>query len=139
MAALLSMTYVPAVAAVSVATPNAVSATTVTLPAGNYSKLYLLGGGVNGNQANQVFTVNYTDGTTAKITQSLSDWWGPPQNFAGESQVLKMAYLVSPSGATQSPNVYLYGYSFAINSAKTVKSLTLPPNRHVVILAVDAM
>jgi len=139
MTTLLSMTYVPAVAAVSGGTPDAVSNTTIPLPAGNYAKLNLLGSGVNGKQANQTFTVNYTDGTTTTITQSLSDWWGPPQNFAGESQVLKMAYLVSPSGATQSPNVYLYGYSFAINSAKTVKSLTLPPNRHVVILAVDAM
>ncbi len=33
--------------------------------------------------------------------------------------------------------VYVYGYSFAINSAKTVKSLTLPANRNVMILAVD--
>jgi hypothetical protein len=33
--------------------------------------------------------------------------------------------------------VYLYGYSLAINSAKTVKSLTLPANRNVIILAVD--
>jgi arylsulfatase len=29
------------------------------------------------------------------------------------------------------------GYSFAINSAKTVQSLTLPANRNVIILAVD--
>ena len=33
--------------------------------------------------------------------------------------------------------VYLYGYSFAINSAKTVKSITLPNNRNVVVLAID--
>jgi hypothetical protein len=137
MATLLSMTYVPAVAAVSVATPNAVSATTVTLPAGNYSKLYLLGGGVNGNQANQVFTVNYTDGTTAKITQSLSDWWGPPQNFPGESAVSQMASLISPTGSMLGHAVYLYGYTFAINGAKTVKSITLPNNRNVVVLAID--
>ena len=31
----------------------------------------------------------------------------------------------------------MYGYSFAINSAKTVKSITLPYNRNVVVLAVD--
>ena len=29
------------------------------------------------------------------------------------------------------------GYSFAVNSAKTVKSITLPNNRNVVVLAVD--
>jgi len=31
----------------------------------------------------------------------------------------------------------LYGYSFAVNSAKTVKSITLPNKSDVVVLAVD--
>jgi hypothetical protein len=31
----------------------------------------------------------------------------------------------------------VYGYSFAINRSKTVKSLTLPNNRNVVVLAMD--
>jgi hypothetical protein len=96
-----------------------------------------LGSGVNGNQANQVFTVTYTDGTTAKITQSLSDWWGPPQNFPGESAVSQMANLLSPTGAVLNHPVYVYGYTFAINGAKTVKSITLPNNRNVVVLAID--
>ena len=48
-----------------------------------------------------------------------------------------MAYRIAPSGATSTGPVYLYGYSFALNSAKTVKSLTLPNNRNVVVLAVD--
>ena len=116
---------------------DAVSSTTIPLPAGNYTTLNLLGGAAHGAQTNQSFVVTYTDGTTTTITQSLSDWWGPPQNFAGESQVSKMAYLVTPTGATQNTTVYLYGYSLAINSAKTVKSLTLPANRNVIILAVD--
>jgi hypothetical protein len=118
---------------------DAVSSTTITLPAGNYTTLNVLGAAVNGNQTNQHFVVTYTDGTTTTITQSLSNWWGPPQNYAGESQVLKMAYLVRPTGATMNEVVYLYGYSFAINSAKTVKSLTLPANRNAVILAVDVV
>ncbi len=137
MATLSSMTYVPAVAAVSGTTLSAVSATTVALPAGNYSKLYLLGCGVNGNQANQIFTVSYTDGTTAKFTRSLSDWWGGPQNYPGESAVSQMANLISPTGSTLNQRVYLYGYAFAINGAKTVKSITLPNNRNVVVLAID--
>jgi hypothetical protein len=48
-----------------------------------------------------------------------------------------MAYRIAPSGATSTGPVYLYGYSFALNSAKTVKSLTLPTNRNVVVFAVD--
>ena len=118
-------------------TADAVSSTTIPLPAGNYATLNLLGAAAHGSQTNQSFVVTYTDGTTTTITQSLSDWWGPPQNYTGESQVLKMAYLVTPTGATMNEVVYVYGYSFAINSAKTVKSLTLPANRNVMILAVD--
>ena len=96
----------------------------------------LLATGVNGNQVNQKFVVTYTDGSTTSITQSLSDWFAP-QNYAGESQASKMAYRLTASGATQNGPFYLYGYSFAINSAKTVKSLALPQNRNVVVLSVD--
>jgi hypothetical protein len=31
----------------------------------------------------------------------------------------------------------VYGYTFALNPAKTVQSITLPANRNVVVLAVD--
>jgi hypothetical protein len=116
---------------------DALSNTTLTLPAGSYTTLSLLGSAVDGAQTNQSFVVTYTDGTTTTFTQSLSDWWGPPQNFTGESQVSTMPYLITPSGSTLNEVVYVYGYTFALNSAKTVKSLTLPANRHVVILAVD--
>jgi hypothetical protein len=137
MTVLLSMTYVTAAATIFGGMADAVSSKTIPLPAGNYTTLHLLGSAVNGNQLNQRFVVTYTDGTTTAITQSLSDWWGPPQNYTGESQVLKMPYLVTSTGATMNQVVYVYGYRFAINSAKTVKSLTLPHNRNVVVLAID--
>jgi hypothetical protein len=137
MSVLLSMTYFTAAATVSSGIPDAVSSTTIPLPAGNYTTLNLLGAAAYGAQTNQSFVVTYTDGTTTTIKQSLSDWWGAPSNFAGESQVLKMPYLVTPTGATMNEAVYVYGYSFAINSAKAVKSLTLPNNRNVVVLAID--
>jgi truncated hemoglobin YjbI len=133
-----SVTYAGSTVALGAGgTANAVSSTTVPLPTGNYTTLSLLGSAVHGSQTNQSFVVTYTDGTTTKFTQSLSDWWGPPQNYAGESQVLRVPYLVTPSGATLNEVVFVYGYTFAINSAKTLKSLTLPANRNVVVLAVD--
>jgi truncated hemoglobin YjbI len=137
MTVLLSMTYFPAVATISGGTPDAVSNTTIPLPAGNYATLNLLGAAVNGNQPDQTFVVTYTDGTTTRFTQSLSDWWGSPKKYTGESQVLKMPYLITPTGATLNHLVYVYGYTFAINSSKTVKSITLPKNRNVVVLAID--
>jgi hypothetical protein len=112
---------------------DAVSGGTVSL-SGSGSTLNLLATGVDGNQANQTFVVTYTDGTTASFKQSLSDWF-TPQNYAGESKVSQMAYRLSSSGAAQDLTMYLYGYSFAIDSAKTVKSITLPANRDVVVLA----
>ena len=115
---------------------DAVSDRSVALPTGHYSTLVLLGAGLNGNQPNQTFIVTYSDGTSTSFTQSLSDW-RTPQNYAGESQVSKMAYAVAPSGALQNGAFYVYGYSFALNSAKTVASITLPKNPNVVILAID--
>jgi polygalacturonase len=116
--------------------PDAVSSTTIALPAGNDSEVILLATAVNGNQANQTFTVTYTDGTTTSITQSLSDWY-TPQSYTGESQALKMAYRIAPSGATSNGPIYLYAYSFAINGTRTVQSITLPKNRNVVVLAIN--
>jgi Chitobiase/beta-hexosaminidase C-terminal domain len=115
---------------------NAVTGATIALPPGNDTSVNLLATAVNGAQRNQTFIVTYTDGTTSSFTQSLSDWFAP-QNFTGESQAVKMAYRIGPTGARQNGPWYLYGYSFAINSAKTVRSITLPKNRSVVVLAVD--
>src|SRR5579863_1322060 len=120
----------------AVGSADAVSNTTVALPTGSFSTLSILATGVNGNQLNQVFTVNYSDGSSTSFTQSLSDWY-TPQNYSGESQALKMPYRVAPNGTLQNLTFYLYGYSFALNSAKTPVSLTLPKNRNVIILAVD--
>ena len=46
---------------------------------------------------NQTFTVTYTDGTTAKFTQSISDW-AAPQNFFGETTAATTAYRDRSNG-----------------------------------------
>ncbi len=79
---------------------DALSSTTVALPAGNFTTLKLLGLGMNGNQPNQSFVVTYTDGTTTTFKQSISDWWSP-QDYSGEATALYMAYCVTPSGGSQ--------------------------------------
>ena len=117
---------------------DAVSNRTITLPAGNYSGVSLLATGIDGNQANQTFVVKYTDGTTTSITQSLSDWF-TPQHYAGESIASTMAYRVKSDGTLDNRTFYLYGYTLAINSAKTVQSIALPNNVNVVVLAIDVV
>jgi hypothetical protein len=133
-----SVTYGGVTYTLSAAGANsAATTTTVTLPAGNYASLSLLGTAVNGNHPNQVFKVTYSDGTSTNFTQSLSDWALGPQGYTGESVALTMPSYVVRSGATATGSRYLYAYSFALNGAKTVKSLTLPLTTNVVVLAVD--
>lgn len=115
-------------------TTNTYSSGTINLTQGQYSELSILATGLNGNQASQTFTVNYTDGTSTVISQSLSDWF-TPQNYAGESKAVTMAYRDTSSGGTDNRTFYLYGYAFPINSTKTVKSVQLPSNRNVVVLS----
>jgi subtilase family serine protease len=117
------------------AVSDAVSGQTVTLPAGKYTTLKLLATGVNGSQPAQKFTVTYTDGTIASFTQSLSDWC-TPQYYSGESQAVPMSYRDNSTGTIDTRSLYLYGYSFTLNVAKTVKSIALPQNRNVVVMAI---
>jgi hypothetical protein len=115
---------------------DAASSSTIALPAGSYSTLNFLGTAIYGNQPSQTFTVTYTDGTTSTFTQSLSDW-GAPQSYTGETIASTMAYRLTPNGSQSSGASFnLYAYTFALNSAKTVQSFTLPNSRNVVVVAV---
>jgi hypothetical protein len=116
--------------------PDAVSAAgqSLSLPAGQFSTLMLLATAVQGNQASQIFTVNYTDGTTSQFTQSLSDWF-TPQNFPHESEGVAMAYRNFDNGTKDKRTFNLYAYHFALNKTKTVESVTLPNNGDVMVLA----
>ncbi len=117
--------------------PNAVSGSTLTLPTGQYYSVTLLGTGVNGNQVNQSFTVTYSDGTTGVVHQSFSDW-RTPQHYAGESIALTMPYRLTVDGTTHPGPYYLYAYSLPLDHSKTAVSLTLPQNRNVTVLALNA-
>ena len=116
--------------------PDAVgcSGQTVTLPAGQFSGLMLLATGVEGNQASQTLTVNYTDGSSSKFTQSFSDWF-TPQKYHGELEGVAMQYRNFDNGTKDNRTFNLYAYRFALTSTKTVQSVTLPNNAHVVVLA----
>jgi hypothetical protein len=109
---------------------------TITLPPGNYSRLLILGSGVDGNQASQSFTVTYSDSTSTLFVQSMSDWFSP-QNYFGESKAVIMSHRNVNNGTTDVRTFYLYGYSFALNSAKTVKSVQLPNNANAIITAIS--
>jgi predicted alpha-1,6-mannanase (GH76 family) len=124
----------------TLAAPNANNAvygasTPILLPAGHFRSLHILGTGVYGAQTAQTVTVRYTDGSTSSFTQSFSDWFSP-QHFLREAEGVQMAYRDAYDGTEGNGPLNLYEYTFAIKADKTVESLILPLNRHVVALAV---
>jgi len=110
------------------------SGQSVSVTQGQYSSLMLFATGVEGNQTAQTFTVNYTDGTSSKFVQSLSDWF-TPQKYPGESEGVAMAYRNFDNGTKDKRTFNLYEYRFVLTSTKTVQSITLPSNAHVAVLA----
>jgi alpha-mannosidase len=114
--------------------PDAVTGGTVTLPAGKFGSLKILGTGVEGGQEAQAFTVTYSDGTSTSVKQSLSDWY-EEGSYDGESEALVMPYRLESDGSKDNRTFYIYGYSFALDSSKVVRSITLPENPQVLIFA----
>lgn len=109
---------------------------TILLPAGNYSRLQLLAAAVNGSQSAQSFVVTYTDASTTTFSQGVSDWFSP-QNYTGESKAIPMGYRNYQDGSSSENNsLYFYGYSFLLNSAKTIQSVRLPNNGNVIVAAI---
>lgn len=107
----------------------------ISLPAGRFNSLQILGTAIDGSQSAQTFTVTYTDNSTAVFTQNVSDW-AFPQNYAGESVVVGMPYRDYGGGTKDlftAANVY--NYNFTLDQTKTVKSVTLPSNGNVIVLA----
>ena len=107
----------------------------VTLPAGSYSQLLLLGLGAFGAQQNQNTIVTYTDGQApAHLHRAYSDWWNSSK-FPGETIVTSPANIISSNGSLETQPVNLYGYTFNLTPGKTAASVTLPGDRDVIFLA----
>src|ERR1035438_1653267 len=70
----------------------------------------------------QTVTVHYTDTTSTQFRQSFSDWY-TPQNYAGESEAVAMAYRNFDNGTKDSRTFNLYAYHFTLDSKKVVQSI----------------
>jgi len=115
--------------------PDAVTGKTIALPSGKFTSLRVLAVAVNGAQELQTFTVTYADGTSSSFAQSLSDW-ATPRNFAGESEAVSLPYRLTADGSKDTRSFYADAYSFDLDPQKTVRSLSVPSNRDVLVLAV---
>ena len=109
----------------------------IAVKQGNYGSINLAGAAVYyGAQPNQSIRLNFTDGTSATWTQSFSDW-AKPQQFDGETTLVTMKYRNRGDGTKDPATVNLYGYTYGLPKGKTLKSITLPTNQNVRILAIE--
>jgi hypothetical protein len=116
----------------------AANSQTLMLAGGAYTALQVLAASIFGPQSG-TFTVHYSDGTSARFTQSFSDW---AVNSAepGESVLESMDYRnfnQDGGNGRQTRSMFVYGYSFALDPDKTVVSVTFPANSNIKILAMD--
>ena len=110
----------------------------IKLPAGRFARLQMLAAGIYGPVSNQPITVTYSDGSNSSFTQGLNDWCncGATQtDESGESLAVTMPYRDSRDGTQDKQESYVYAYTFTLDPAKTVQSVSLPDNRNVVVLA----
>ena len=73
-------------------------------------------------------------GPRQTFTQSISDWV-TPQGYAGESTAATTAYRDTPTGGQQAADLPLYDYFAAETPPRQVRSLTLPADANVEVLA----
>jgi hypothetical protein len=108
----------------------------LTLPSGSYSSIWILGTAVQGDAMSEPLVVAYTDGSTAEFSQNFSDWY-QSREFPGETIATKTTYRDMSTGDKDARPFNIYAYGFALDNSKTVKSLTLPNDQQVKILAVS--
>jgi hypothetical protein len=119
--------------------PDAVSGGTVSLPAGNFGSLLVLGDLVNGEMPPTAhFTLTYTDGSTVSFDQSMSDWV-IPMNYPGESLAKCVATRHLFTGSVDPNSTCVYGYRFPLDPSRKVQRFTLPNDRDIVILAMSLL
>jgi len=113
-------------------------ASVIALPAGPFNKIQLLGTAIHSDQKGVVFTVTYSDGSIDRFTQNMSPWTAS-KSHSGESIAYSGTYCDTSSGGRVTEKVFLYRYSFALNSGKALKSITLPANSDVAIAAISML
>jgi predicted alpha-1,2-mannosidase len=102
----------------------------VSLPSGA-TKIGLLGSATDAGAtgATGTLTVTYTDGSTQQIPVAFSDWTlgaGAYQLLPADTVAATTPYRNVDDGTSDQTTTYLYSVSAALESGKTVASVTLP-------------
>lgn len=104
---------------------------------GQGSRLGLLGTGIGAAQSGTV-TVTYTDGTTARLTVDLPDWYSNKASGNAQLAVTTANWNRPPGDTLGNHAVSLYTTGGALDPTRTVATVTLPVNSgfHVFALSV---
>lgn len=103
------------------------------LPAARHGALWLVAAAHHGS-VTATATVQYTDGTSADLTIHVGDWAGGAP--AGTTVVLDMPHRIKAGQGVDGPSVRLFGQSLALDSSKTLRSLSLPNDPRVGLYAI---
>jgi len=95
---------------------------TLTVPAGRYAKLRVLGAGSGGNVTVDA-TARYADGTTARVRVQLSEW--VREAGFGEIELLRTTHRNNPAGRN-SANAAIFHQVVALDPAKELQAIKLP-------------
>ncbi|MCL4514717.1 MAG: discoidin domain-containing protein [Firmicutes bacterium] len=115
---------------------------TIPLPSGAYYSIYLLGAAAGGkNTESGKLVVNYEDGTSSTKWVSFRDWgarlggWG--LTTVDDTIGYGLTHRHKPGGDDLLTDNYLFRYSIDTHPSKRVKSITLPNNGKMKLLAVS--
>lgn len=101
---------------------------------GKHKSFWLLGSAIEGSQRDQAVTFTYEDGSTTKFEQNFSDWY-TAESFPGEIRALRMPYRLLANGSRDERPFNVYAYGFNLDGTKSLRSVTLPNNPNIRILA----
>jgi len=111
---------------------------TISLPNASFTGLRLLGTAYGGEKSDP-FVINYTDGSSTSAYLNWDDWYSNHNDTGGTAA--PFSYLNNSNGSkdTDVSTFYLYQNTIALDPARTVRSLTLPNDSSVAILAADLL
>ena len=104
----------------------------ISFDRGKYASIRLAGTATNGNKTG-VFKINYTDGTYSSVSITMKDWC--TLDTSGEKILQKMEHRHSAT-SDNSTDCCIFVYYLTADRNKTVKSITLPDQNNMHILAV---